>query len=131
MDFQEIYKYDIFANETGAKIVELSDECAIMELTVEKRHLNAGKSAHGGVIFLLADITMAARANCRQIGSVSIQSDIRYFAAALEGDTLRAKAVEVFGRKSLYNCRTEITNQNGDLVAVAEGMFYVKKSFSV
>ncbi len=131
MNFTEIYKHDIYANEAGITLEELNDEHAIMSLTIEKRHLNAGNVAHGGVLFLLCDITMAAMANHKQLGSVSIQSDIRFLAAAKEGDILTAEAVEVFGRKSLYNSRTTITNQEGEMIAIAEGMYYIKKSFKV
>ncbi len=131
MTFEEIYKHDKFANDAGITLKSLSEEGAVMEFKVEARHLNAGGTAHGGSIFLLSDITMAAMANFKQIGSVSIQSDIRFLGAAFEGDTLTAEAVEVFGRKSLYNSRVTITNQNGDMIAVAEGLYYVKRSFKV
>ncbi len=129
MTFEEVYKHDYFANEAGVVLESLNDERAVMTLKIEKRHLNGGSTAHGGAIFLLTDITMAAIANHLQIGSVSIQSDIRFFAAAFEGDTLTAEAVEVFGRKSLFNSRVTVTNQQGELIAVAEGMYYRKQSF--
>ncbi len=131
MKFEDIYKHDQFANGTGVVLKSLSDEGAVMELKIEARHLNAGGAAHGGAIFVLTDITMAAMANHKQLGSVSIQSDIRFLAAAFEGDTLTAEAVEVFGRKNLYNSRVTVANQKGELIAIAEGMFYVKRSFEV
>lgn len=127
MRFEDIYKRDIFANEAGVVLDELNDDHAIMHVVVEKRHLNGGNTAHGGLIFLLCDIAMAAMANHRQPISVSIQSDIRFLAAALEGDTLTAEAFEVFGRKRMYNSRVEIKNQRGELIAVAEGMYHTKK----
>lgn len=129
--FEEIYKYDTFANETGVVLKSLDEEGAVMELKVEKRHINAGGTAHGGVIFLLTDITMAAVANFRQLGSVSIQSDIRFLGAALVGDTLTAKSIEVFGRNALFNSRVTVTNQNNEMIAIAEGLFYVKKNFKI
>lgn len=129
MTFEEVYTHDIFANEAGIVLKSLGESGAVMELKIEKRHLNGGSTAHGGAIFLLTDITMAAVANYRQIGSVSIQSDIRFLGAAFEGDTLTAEAVEVFGRKSLFNSRVTVTNQNGDMIAIAEGLYYVKRSF--
>ncbi len=131
MNFQEIYKHDKFANETGIVLKSLGEDGAVMELHIEARHLNAGGAAHGGAIFLLTDITMAAMANFKQMGSVSIQSDIRYLAAAFEGDTLTAEAVEVFGRKNLYNSRVTVTNQKGEMIAIAEGLYYTKRNFVV
>ena len=129
MEFKELYKDDIFANETGVVLEEVNDDYAKMHLKVERRHLNGGGYVHGGVVFLLADIAMAAMANHRQIGSVSIQSDIRFLSAAAEGDTLFAKSKAVFGGKTLNNCRVDIVNQDGKMIAIAEGMFYVKQSF--
>ena len=129
MDFKDIYKRDIFANKTGAVLEELTDTYAKMSLKVEDRHLNGGGFAHGAAIFLLADITMAAMANQKQLGSVSIQSDIRFLSAAIKGDTLFAEAEAVYGGKTLNNCRVTIVNQNGDQIAIAEGMFYAKKKF--
>ncbi len=131
MNFEEMYKHDIFANETGVVLESLTDECARMSIQIEAKHLNAGGVAHGGVLFLLADITMAAMANHKQPNSVSIQSDIRYLAAASEGDVITAEAVEVFGRKSLYNSRVTIKNQRGEMIAIAEGMFHTKRNFKV
>lgn len=131
MKFEDMYKHDKFANNAGVILKELNDNCAKMEITVVKEHLNAGNVAHGGVIFLLADITMAAMANFKQTPSVSIQSDIRFLAAAFEGDVITAEAVEVYGKKSLYNSRVTITNQNGDMIAIAEGMFHRKRVFNV
>lgn len=131
MEFKELYKHDLYANDNGVVLEEVNDDYAKMSLTVEKRHLNGGSTAHGGVLFLLADITMAALANHKQFPSVSIQSDIRFLAAAKEGDIITATAEEVFGRKSLYNSRVTIVNQDGKLIAVAEGMFYVKQNFQI
>ncbi len=131
MKFEEIYKYDIFANEMGITLDELNDDHAIMSIKIERRHLNGGGVTHGGVLATLGDIAMAAAANQRQIGSVSIQSDVRYLAASFEGDTLTAEATAVFGRKSFSNCHVTITNQSGDMIAIAEGIYYAKRSFKV
>lgn len=127
MDFKEFYKNDIFANEAGVVLDELTDSAAKMHLVVEPRHLNAGNVAHGGVLFLLADISMAAIANQVRPVSLSIQSDIRFLAGAVVGDTLSAEAVLVFGRKSLTNCRVTITNQRGETIAISEGMLHTKR----
>ncbi len=127
MKFEELYKEDLFANDQGIVLDELNEQHALMSVTVEHRHKNGGNMAHGGLIFTLADIAMAACANFLQPISVSIQSDIRFLAAANIGDRLTAEAIGVFGRKSMFNSRVTITNQNGDLIAIAEGMFHTKR----
>lgn len=127
MDFKSIYKGDVFANEAGIKIVEITDDYAIAEVMVTGSHVNGGGMAHGGLIFTLCDISMAAIANHHQAISVSIQSDIRFLTASKEGDLLSARATMILGRKRLFYGRTEVTNQDGALIAVAEGMFHTKR----
>ncbi|MFI3263371.1 MAG: PaaI family thioesterase [Rikenellaceae bacterium] len=127
MKFEDLYKEDIFANELGITLDELNEQHALMSVVVETRHKNGGNVGHGGLIFTLADIAMAACANFLQPVSVSIQSDIRFLAAAKIGDKLTAEAIAVFGRKSMFNARVTITNQDGDLIAVAEGMYHTKR----
>ncbi len=131
MDFRKMYTHDRFANEMGIELEELSAKSAKMGITIADQHLNAGNVAHGGVIFTLADITMAAMANTQQFPSVSIQSDMRFLAAAYPGDRLTATAEPVFARKSMSNCRVSVKNQDGELIAIAEGMFHTKQKLQV
>ncbi len=131
MKFEDIYKHDIFANGVGVVLEELNDSHSVMSLKVEQRHLNGGNFAHGGAIFVLCDMAMAALANQRQPVSVSIQADIRFLSVAVEGDTLTAIAEEISGRKTLYYSRVEVKNQDGKLIAIAEGMLHTKNNATV
>lgn len=129
MKFEEVYKFDIFANEAGVTLKELNDNSSQMYLKVERRHLNGGGFAHGGAIFVLCDMAMAAIANHKRFPSVSIQSDIRFLATAVEGDVLTATAEETYGRKKLSYGRCTVRNQRDEVIAIAEGMFHVKGNF--
>lgn len=131
MNFIEMYKHDKFGNDAGVELKELNENHAIVTMTVGRQHLNAGGFVHGGALFLMADVAMAAMANFSQAPSVSIQSDMRFLAAGVEGDLLTAEAVEVLGRRSLYYSRVTITNQRGEMIAIAEGMFHTKRVFKV
>lgn len=126
MDFQKIFEHDIFVHSMGVKIEGICDDCARMSLKIEKKHLNAGNTGHGGAIFTLADFAMAAMANRGEVAALSIQSDIRYLTAVFEGDTIIAEAREVYTRKKMSHHRVEVRKQNGELVAIAEGMFHLK-----
>lgn len=127
MNFKEIYHKDIFANNTGAILEELNETQAKMYIKIEKHHLNAGKVAHGGVIYLLADISMAAIANFnKEQMFVSIQSDIRFLAPTFEGDIITAIATEVHHRKRMSNCKVVIKNQKEEVIAIGEGMLLGK-----
>ncbi len=126
MKFEDLYKHDLFANEAGVKLESVNDSQAVMTLRVERRHLNGGNFAHGGAIYLLCDIAMAALANHRQPISVSIQTDIKFISVAAEGDLLTATAEEITGRKNLYYSRVDVHNQDGKLIATASGMLHTK-----
>ena len=45
-----------FGKEVGVKIVDISEGYAKCEIEIDERHLNPGKSVHGGCIYTLADI---------------------------------------------------------------------------
>lgn len=127
MNFKEIYKYDKFANSLGIELLEADKKVSTMTMKVGKQHLNGGSYAHGGVLFTLADITMGALANEMKPISVSLQCSIRFLFPAFEGDVLTAKAELLQTHNKLTDCRATIHNANGDLVAVADGIFHLAK----
>ncbi len=131
MKFEDIYKHDIFANEAGVVLQSVDDTHSVMTLKVERRHLNGGNFAHGGAIFLMCDMAMAAMANHRQPVSVSLQVNVKFISVAVEGDVLTATAKEVLGRKTLYYSSVEVVNQDGKLIAIAEGMLHTKANANV
>ena len=45
-----------FGKEVGIKFVDISEGYAKCEIEIDERHLNPGKSVHGGCIYTLADI---------------------------------------------------------------------------
>lgn len=131
MDIQEILEKDVFAKDMGITLEQICDQYVKMSLTVEAKHLNAADVVHGGAMFTLADYTMGTMANRNGVPSLSIQLDIRYLAVGFLGDKLTATATEVFAKRSMSHYRVSIENQNGEIIAIAEGMFHRKKNINV
>lgn len=125
-DYIEFFKQDRFAVSSGIRLTEVKPGYAKAELTIAKNHLNAGNVAQGGALFTLADLAMAAAANANGRLAFSIQSDIRFLQSAFLGEKLYAEAHEILLRKTVCHYRVEIKKENGELVAVCDGICYRK-----
>ena len=116
---------DAFAESCGIEIVEASDGRATAVVQVEARHLNGIGLVHGGVLFTLADMAVAAAAHTRGRVAVSVSITITYIRAA-RGEALRAVAREVSRNQRLAAYTADITDDTGEVVATAQGLAYVK-----
>jgi len=116
---------DNFREFLGIDLVEGRDGYAKMSMRVTKVHLNALGSAHGGVIFSLADCAFGEAANSGDRTAVAVQASINFVRPATEGDWLTAEAVRVsegktFGLYTINVCKED------DTVAVFSGLAYKK-----
>jgi acyl-CoA thioesterase len=80
--------------------------------------LNGHRSAHGGMVFALADTAFAYACNSRNETTVAQSATIAFLAPAAEGDVLTAEAREVSraGRSGVYH----VSVKASDGRAVAE-----------
>lgn len=108
----------------GVELKEVSEGRAYAELKIEKQHLNAAGVVHGGSIFSLADIALAAASNSYGNVALLTNGNIQVFHASQEGDTLTAKAKEVSASRKLAHYRVKVTNTAGDQVAVYNATVY-------
>lgn len=115
---------DHFAQSIGARLVEVRPGYARAELTVTDRHLNGAGVCQGGVMFTLADLAFAAVANSHGILSVGVSNHITYVKAGNLGDVLSAECTEQVDHRKLPYCDMRITNQNGDVLAMMNGLGY-------
>ncbi len=105
-------------------MVEPGHASAKMALT--PNHWNGLGSAQGGAIFTLADFAFAAAANSHGTAAVAINVNISFMKAVKAG-TLRAEAKEVSRSFKIGNYTVEIRDEQGDLVALFQGMVYRKQ----
>jgi acyl-CoA thioesterase len=126
MNLQEFLLNDKFANHLGIELLEAANGKAKTKLVIKDKHLNAVQIVHGGVIFLLADFTLASAANSYGNIAVAVNASIYFLNAAQKG-TLYAEAKEISRNNKLASYTINVTNDKGELVANYQGMVYRKK----
>lgn len=100
---------------------------ATMRMAVTDNKVNVYGSAHGGVIFALADAVFAYACNSQNVVTVASGCSIEYLAPAFPGDVLTAKATYQGGRgrQGIYDIM--ITNQDDKLIATFRGKSHATK----
>lgn len=103
------------------ELLECGAGRARMRMRVREDMLNAHRICHGGLIFSLADTAFAYACNSRNQVAVAAGGSIEFLRPARPGDWLTCEAVEqvLQGRHGIYDMR--VTNQHGELVALARG----------
>jgi acyl-CoA thioesterase len=102
----------------GLQLEEAREGYARVRMTVRADMLNGHGTAHGGLIFALADSAFAYACNGRNLRTVAAQASIVYLEPAREGDILVAEAEEraLVGRSGVYN----VSVRTADGRAIAE-----------
>ena len=107
-------------------ICKISTALILGGVRSQEEHLNAVYIAHGGVIFSLADFTLAAAANSYGNIAVSIQASIHFLNAAKKG-MIYAEAKEISKNQKLATYEITVSNEQNELIAKYQGMVYQKK----
>jgi acyl-CoA thioesterase len=126
-DVKRFFKKDNFAANSGIELLEVSPGYAKARMEVEEKHLNALRTVQGGALFTLADLAFAAASNAYGNAVVAINVNISFVKAATNG-TLTAEAKETSISPKIATYNVNITDENGDLIAIFQGMGYRKKS---
>jgi acyl-CoA thioesterase len=126
-DIKSFFKKDNFVANVGIELLEVSPGYAKAKLDVEERHLNALKTVQGGALFTLADIAFAAAINAHGSTAVVINANMSFVKAATKG-TLIAEAKETSIGSKIATYNVDITDDNGDIIAIYQGMGYRKKT---
>ena len=120
---KDFFLHDEFARQNGIEIVEIAEGYARTQVRLEPRHLNAGGSVQGGVLFTLADLAFAAAVNSHGLATVGTTNNVTYMRSARLGDLLTAVAKEENHHKLPF-CEVKVFNQDEALVCVMTGMAY-------
>lgn len=119
-----IRKNDQLGKLLGVQLTEVSAGRALAEMKITNDHLNAAGVCHGGSIFALADIALAAASNSYGKVALLTNGNIGVFHATQLGDTLVAKAKEVSASRRLGHYRVKITNGVGEQIAIYNATVY-------
>lgn len=96
---------DTFAGELGVTVSHMRPGAVTAHLTVTPGKLNGHGSAHGSILFALADIAFAMACNSHGHLAIGRSCAIEYLAPAFPGDALTAHASEraAEGRTGIYD----------------------------
>ncbi len=117
---------DKFARHAGIELVDAGPGWAKTRMKIEPFHLNGAKTVHGGAIFTLADFAFAVASNSHGTMAMGINTSVSFVKAALKG-SLYADAQEQSKGPKLASYSVMVTDDDGDVVAIFQGMVYRKK----
>ncbi len=126
-DLQEFFRKDRFAALSGIQVEEISPGRATVRMEIRDEHRNSHGTVHGGALFTLADTAFALASNSHGVPAPAIDAHISYMTAARTG-TLYAKAEEFALNPRLATYMVTVTDDQGQRIALFEGMVYRKSS---
>lgn len=111
----------------GMQVVEWQQDRAVVELTIEPKHLNRSGNVHGGVLASMLDSALSlAGLHCDVPGNIrrgmTLSLTTTFVGPAQQG-VLRATGNLRGGGQKTYMTSGEITDEKGNLVAMGEGSF--------
>ncbi len=124
--YKELFQTDQYARLSGIEIISVTAGHAVARMPVQPCHLNALGVVQGGAMFTLADLAFGAACNSRGVVTLAINASITFMKAVTTG-TLTAMARELDSNSKLGTYTVDITDEQGNLVAVFQGLAYRKK----
>jgi uncharacterized protein (TIGR00369 family) len=115
----------------GFRIAEWKPDYAVLELTVEPKHLNRTGVLHGGVLAALIDATCGYSGcyctipgNARFAVTLSLTTS---FLGGVSAGIVRCVARKRGGGRRVFAATAEVFNDNGELIAVGESSYQYRK----
>jgi uncharacterized protein (TIGR00369 family) len=116
-----------FQNLLGYRLAEWREDHAVVEMAIAPKHLNRNGVLHGGVAVTLLDTACGfAGTFCPIPGrrrSTMTLSLTTSFTGQTSAGVLRAVARKVAGGTRIYTCAGELIDEQGRIIAVAQGTF--------
>ncbi len=122
-----MFRNDRASKWLGMRILQAGPGHAVLSMTVREEMLNGHDICHGGLITTLADSAFAFACNSYNELTVASGFAVDLLAPGRLSDVLTATCREVSraGRTGVYDC--EVSNQNGQRIAVFRGRSYTVK----
>jgi acyl-CoA thioesterase len=125
-DLEKFVRNDRFAKHLGVEMLEYGGGRARARMAVAAHHLNSAGTVHGGAVFSLADAAFSAASNSRGSLALAINVSISFFKAVRDG-VLIAEAREAAFNPRLATYLIDVTDEDGNTVALFQGTVYRKK----
>lgn len=113
---QTIVEHDRFIRQFGMVVEEASEGYARVSVEVRETHLNVHDTAHGALIFALADVAFAITVNSI-VDAMGVQWSFNILRAAGVGETLTAECSIVHRGSRLLVVEYTVKKSGGALVA--------------
>ncbi|MFI4912549.1 MAG: PaaI family thioesterase [Sedimentisphaeraceae bacterium JB056] len=126
MKAEEYAKKDAYAAHNGVELLEAKEGSAKAKLFLKEYHLNGMGITHGAALFTLADFTFGAAANSHEYDAVTINVHMSFLKSTKAGDTLYCEATEINLRGRVGSYHVQITDADGQVIAIFEGLAYRK-----
>ena len=123
---KDFFVHDEFARINGIRIVDVREGYARTQVEIEPRHLNAGGSVQGGVLFTLADLAFAVASNSHGTLTVTTSANITFVRGCNKG-IITAEARELVDHRRLPFCEVRITDEANQLLAIFTASGYRKE----
>ena len=119
---EALWKREGTGRAFGIRIVSAGEGQSEVAMTVTPEMLNGHGSAHGGMIFTLADTAFAYACNSGNVRTVAQAASIAFLSPARPGEELTARAGKIAeeGRSGSYG--VVVHGEDGRIVATFQGL---------
>jgi len=117
---------DAFGRLVGIQAVFIEPGRARMRLDPGDQHRNGLGMVHGGALFTLADLALAAASNAGDHSAVAINAAMTFVKPGREGP-LFAEARELSAGRTIAAYAVDVTDQDGVLLATFTATVYRKE----
>ncbi len=115
---------DAFSQWLGVELLDAGVKRAVARMAVRPEMVNGFGTAHGGIVYSLADSVFAFATNSNGQISVAVDCSMSYPTAVRPGDVLTATGVEQSSTRRLGFCEVTIRNQRDEVVGHFRGTIY-------
>ncbi|MEI6741280.1 MAG: hotdog fold thioesterase [Gemmatimonadaceae bacterium] len=115
---------DAYSRWLGVEVLEAEVGRSVLRMTVREEMVNGFGTAHGGIVFSLADSAFAFAINSAGTLSVAIDCTVNFPVAVRPGDVLTVEAHEDSSTNRLAFCVATVRNQRDETVAHFRGTGY-------
>ena len=121
---EAMFARDEASRALGIELLDIAPGHAVMQMPIKPWMANGDGICHGGLLFSLADSTMAFASNSRNDVYVAVSTSIEFLSPGRVGEIVRAIATEAHraGRTATYN--VAVSDSTGAPVAQFLGRTY-------
>jgi acyl-CoA thioesterase len=119
-----MFSQDAFSKWLGVEVIDVGEGRCELRMPVREEMTNGFGTAHGGIVFALADTALAFCTNSSGEISVALDCTISYPAAARPGDVLTAVGVQETSSRKIGFASVTVRNQDDVVVGHFRGTVY-------